>query len=280
MYGLGGGAPTATASSFAGLPADANTGGGGGGAQNATSQLARSGGVGGTGKVIVWEFIGSAITANNMVGTNVTGIIYKTKTTIFSASTTWVPDPAMGFAIVKVQAAGGIGGTANATSTTTLSSGSGGGGGGFCMSFYTLAQVNALPSKTITLSGTNASFSSSGSLMSAAGGSNGVTGTAQATQSNTAAALGGPAVGGNIFNGTGQSSTRIGWNFTAGFGMPPGYSNGGGGYMGLGGGRLGGAGDALTGGGGGGASNGISASVATGGDRGTNYVEITEFLIS
>lgn len=206
----------------------------------------------------------------------------------YTSNTTWNKPSGVKYIVVEVQAGGGAGGGAEATGAGVSSAGVGGEAGSYARSIFTAAQAPSSASVVVGAGGTGvsggtgnngstSSWSTGGTLVSAAGGVGGGTISASATdgwgynpgtsqsmtgQLTIAGQTGGPAKRGGIQDSIGG----MGGNSMLG--------RGGGGVSGA----TGGAGR-LYGGGGGGAANNQSTSARAGGAGAAGIVIVTEYYV-
>lgn len=194
----------------------------------------------------------------------------------FTSSGTYTPTVNMDYCSVELVGGGGSGGSC-ATSTATMSAGAGGGGGGaYVKKTFSVATVGTSQTVTVGTDGTTTSF---GSLLSAVGGTAGVSANPLATWQKVSGGTGGVASGGivNINGGQGGDGWSNGVSASCG-GM------GGSTVLGIGGpgAGLAGAGFNPSGygaGGGGSASNiGLDGTATSGGSGGNGIVIITEYI--
>lgn len=131
---------------------------------------------------------------------------------VISATATYTPTTGTLFAYFKLAGGGGSGGGAALTSST-VAAGGGGGGGGYTEGLYSAAQIGATAAVVIGTGGaapsagnnngnagnnSTVTFSGTGSIVLAANGGAGGTGSAAATGVAVAGGAGGTASGGNL----------------------------------------------------------------------------------
>lgn len=208
---------------------------------------------------------------------------------VITATGTYTPTSGMVYCQIQCLGAGGAGGGSPSTSGIQVSAGSGGGSGEYAAGVFTASQVGASKSVTIGAGGVavsgatggNGGNTSVGALITANGGSGGITIPATGVASASAGGAGGTGGSG------GEMRTPGSWGFGALCCYPAGFSEagqGGNSQFGAGGpgGAIAGAGTAALGygAGGGGSQQSSSGGNISGGSGKAGVVYITEYVIS
>ena len=231
-----------------------------------------------------------SVDANGFVSL-ISGGLAQVKNQVFTytgSSQTYTPTSGMIYCSIQILGGGGGGGGSASTSNMQHSSGSGGGGGEYATGIFSAASIGV--SQTVTIgaggggnsgaAGSNGGNSSVGALITAFGGSGGLTQAATGIALFQQGGAGGTGGSGGDFRTPGQNGFWTVSNFPAGQndGGPGGNSQYGAGGL-IGNGADGSAGGGY-GAGGGGTSNPQSASALTGGSGTAGIVIITEYIIT
>jgi hypothetical protein len=207
----------------------------------------------------------------------------------FTSNGTYTPTAGMKYCIAEAVGGGGAGGGAATNTTGMISTGAGGGAGGYVRGLFTAAQIGTSQTVTIGAGGTGVSGAAGnnggnttlGALMTANGGTGGIT-----TQVTAASAMVGGVAGGS---GSGGSFVSTGGSGSGSASNNAGVTGGKGGNSYFGGGAASNAsngtaqvvnGNAASnyGGGGSGAGANALAGPGTGGNGSSGVIIVTEYI--
>ena len=205
---------------------------------------------------------------------------------VFTSSATYIPTAGMVYCCVREVGGGAAGGGAATTNGTQLSAGSGGGSGEYAEGIFTMSIIGSSQNVIIGSGGIGSSGTTGGSggptsfgtLMSAFGGSGGLTIPATSVAAANAGGAGGTGGSGGSLRipgtkGDGAITDRPGSFALAGRGGASILGTSGYGYAGLGLAATG------YGGGGGGSENDVSSSAVVGGNGTSGVVIVTEYIV-
>jgi hypothetical protein len=254
------------------------------GGTTATAPIQSIASVGTTGQVLTSNGAAALPTFQTAASSGFTTVVIQT----FTSTGTYTPTANMKYCIVQCLGGGGAGGGATATASNSFSVGGGGGSGEYAVGVFSAATIGASQAVTIGAAGAansgatggNGGNTSIGALMSANGGSGGVTVAAFTTNGTGVGGAGGTGGSGGSFRTPGQHG-GFGFGFVTTNAVPM-SGNGGNTQIGAGGfgaaGNGGGNAGLGYGSGGAGLSNSVSQSAGAGGAGTAGIVIVTEYI--